>query len=69
MKFNWKRLSAQDVDKLIEKHSLNLTEREILKRLQKGKTQRFIADETTYSISHVEKTINRIYAKIKNDIT
>jgi DNA-binding CsgD family transcriptional regulator len=68
MRTIWKRLSVSDVNRLAEKHNLNYVEREMLKRLCKGKTHVIIADETLYSVRTVKEYAKIIYSKIKDDL-
>jgi len=68
MKYVWKRLSQEDVNKIAEKYNLEPFERRIIELRREGAPLYRIANEIGYSFRSVERHSTKIFNKIRNDL-
>jgi DNA-binding NarL/FixJ family response regulator len=68
MNYVWKRISKEDVERLVKKHNLEPLEQRIIEMRSEGKPLYYIAREVCYSVRSVERHSNKILNKILDDI-
>lgn len=68
MKYVWKRLTKEDVERLTVKYNLEPFERRIIELRREGKPLFLIANEIGYSLRSIERHSQRILETILKDI-
>ena len=64
----WKRLSKEDVDRIVKQYNLSSVEHQIIDLRRRGKNLAFIGDTVGYDERHIRRLSAKILDKIKIEL-